>query len=124
MPSREDLEGESKPGIGEEVAGARAAKQQRKSASYGIEEDPQSYRSSARGKTATDMYRDERVLERFDRAPTMVYWNPLLATDENGQVTIEFKVPNRETEMLLYVAAHAQGRLGALQTTIVSRAAE
>lgn len=58
-----------------------------------------------------------------DRSPaTMVYWNPLLVTDENGRATIEFKVPDRKTQLLLYVDAHAAGRLGALEMTIVSRA--
>jgi len=54
----------------------------------------------------------------------MLYWNPFLVTDEMGRASFEFDVPHRQTELILWVDGHAQGRLGSLEERISIRPAE
>jgi hypothetical protein len=52
-------------------------------------------------------------------APPSLYFNPQLVTDESGRVTIEFTMPEGETEYRLLVDALGKGRIGSKQQTIV-----
>jgi hypothetical protein len=62
------------------------------------------------------------ALDDLSAVPALVHWDPLLATDEQGRATITFTVPDRTTHLQLHIDAHAPGRLGALETTIVTDA--
>jgi hypothetical protein len=54
-----------------------------------------------------------------DRTET-IYWNPLLLVDENGPVTIRFRLSDAETTYRLLINGHGDGRLGTYRDTITA----
>ena len=51
-------------------------------------------------------------------APGVLVWNPRLVTNSEGQAEIEFTLPATVGSYRVIVDAQADGRLGALETTI------
>jgi hypothetical protein len=52
------------------------------------------------------------------------YWNPLLIAGPDGKATIRFKLPDVSSTFRLTVDAHDEGRVGTVETAIVSRKAD
>jgi hypothetical protein len=53
--------------------------------------------------------------------PETVYWNPLLVTDEMGQATVEFDVPDTVTRFRILAEGHVDGRLGDSEQILTTR---
>jgi uncharacterized protein YfaS (alpha-2-macroglobulin family) len=54
-------------------------------------------------------------------APASLYFNPRLATDADGYVTIEFQMPEVESEYRVLIDAFGQGRIGSAEVLIMCR---
>jgi hypothetical protein len=53
--------------------------------------------------------------------PASLYFNPRLATDPNGYATIEFTMPEVESDYRVLIDAFGQGRIGSAEVTIMGR---
>ncbi len=65
-------------------------------------------------------HRRSNEIARLDFRET-VYWNALLATDEEGRATVEFDVSDRVTTWTVAADAHGAGRLGQADASFESR---
>jgi len=84
-------------------------------------------------KSAEDVTRDpgratdgeKRLLSVQAGAPPSIYFNPQLATDANGIVTLEFQLPLVASEYRVLLDAYGNGRVGSsADVRIVCRRAE
>jgi hypothetical protein len=76
-------------------------------------------------KSDTDDARKERLAEgaaakpQSAAAPSSLYFNPQLMTDSDGKATIQFTMPQADSEYRVLVDALGQGRIGSQQQTII-----
>jgi hypothetical protein len=59
-----------------------------------------------------------------DAAPPALYFNPRLMTDEQGYATIEFQLPQVESQYRVLIDAFGQGRIGSVELPIVCQQKE
>jgi uncharacterized protein YfaS (alpha-2-macroglobulin family) len=61
--------------------------------------------------------KDLRTRELFD---TIIYWNPMIALDKNGEANVEFKLNDSLTSFKIYGAAYSEQKFGKTDTRVIA----